>query len=371
MDVDVAEVIDRYDERREERGGRLLRFYTEDRPDFLILQHPAGTVWQRCNTVEEVYESNLRYCRDALEVDHTDDLPFLEPWVGTGVYANAFGCEYVFRDGDSPHVRYRYHAIDEVADVEYPDYRKSPIMDMVLDSIDCFKERTRQRLPIALTDTQSPFDTATLVVDACELYAACYTHESVVAELLQKITDLIVEFSRVQIDRIGDALVARPGHSMPSLLGAPGFSISDDNLAVASPRVNRRFALPYDRQLADALGPLAIHSCGTWTHTMPAVRDMGGVMAIECAVGEGRDEGQAAGLHDPAPNNPAEVRRSLAGSPIITKARPGDNLEKTLAMLDDLVDPGRKLIVEIPHHPEDAEFNYRRIEERLRKWYNA
>ena len=132
----------------------------------------------------------------------------MEPWIGTGVFANAFGCEYHFRDDNAPHVRYRYHKIEEVRDIEYPDYRKSPIMSMVLDCIDCFRERTHDGLPIALTDTQSPFDTATLILDAAEFFTACYTEPEIVTDFLQKITDLIVEFSEVQM-RADRARIAR------------------------------------------------------------------------------------------------------------------------------------------------------------------
>lgn len=99
-------------------------------------------------------------------------------------------------------------------------------------------------MPICLTDTQSPFDTATLICDACEVFAACYENEELLLDFMQKITDLVIEFSRVQLDLIGHELAAMPGHQYPSLPGAPGFSLSDDNLAVSSPPINRKIALP-------------------------------------------------------------------------------------------------------------------------------
>ncbi|MBN2295388.1 MAG: hypothetical protein JXM70_23355 [Pirellulales bacterium] len=101
---DIARIIDRYEERRAEREPRLRRFLENDGVDYLVIQHPPGDVWTRCNNVEQIYDSNMRYMADALEVDASDDLPFLEPWIGTGVYANAFGCKYIFRENDAPHV---------------------------------------------------------------------------------------------------------------------------------------------------------------------------------------------------------------------------------------------------------------------------
>jgi hypothetical protein len=364
--MDLSRTLDLYARRRGQRESRLREFLTSDRPGFLVMQHPLDSllkVFGACNSIEEIYRNNIAYVDEKLQLEWTDDLPFLEPWIGTGVYANAFGCEYHFRDDNAPHALYRYHKIEEVRGVEYPDYRKSPIMAMVLDCIDCFRQRTRDSLPIALTDTQSPFDTATLILDAAEFFTACYAEPETVAELLQKITDLIVEFSRVQIDRIGPELLVQPGHSMPSFVGGPGISISDDNLAVSSPQINRRFALPMDEQLAKAFGGLAIHSCGVWTHTMAMLGDFEKMTAIDCAVGHGR------GDHDPNTNRPADVRRAVAGSSLIVKARFDSNLEKALAALDELASPEMRLIAHIGYDPENAERNYRRVREKLERMY--
>ena len=359
--VDVFKLIDRHEERRQQRQQQLSRFLEENRTGFLSVQHPPGNIWTACNSVDEVCRNNIEYFRDCLQVDWTDDLPYLTPWVGTGVYANAFGCEYVWRDDNAPHVHYRYHRIEEVCGIEYPDYRKSPIMTMVLDCIDCLKERTHGKLPIALTDTQSAFDTATLILDACELFSACYEDEQTVVDFMQKINDLIIEFSRVQIERIGPELVARPGHQMVSVAGGPGISVSDDNLAVSSPPINRKFALPLDQQLADAFGGIALHSCGVWPPPMAMLREMSNVQVVECAVGEGAS--------DPNPNSPADVRRALAGSSIIAKTRLGDDIDKALTVLDELADRRLKLVVEIGYDEENAERNYRLIEEKLQNIY--
>jgi hypothetical protein len=361
--MELAELLDLYAQRREQREHRIREFLLTDRPGFMVVQHPYGSFFGACNSIEAIYRDNLVYMEDSLRLDWSDDLPYLEPWIGTGVYANAFGCEYHFRDDMAPHVRYRCHKIEELRSIEYPDWRQSPIMKMVLDSIDCFRERTQDRLPIALTDTQSPLDTATLVLDAAECFVGCYTEPEIMTRFLQQITDLIVEFSRVQMDRIGPALLMQPGHLLPSIVGGPGISISDDNLAVASPKINRSFALPFDEQLANEFGGLAIHSCGVWTHTMVMLREFQNMTAIECQVGNGR------GDHDPNPNPPADVQKAVAGHSLIVKTRLGSDIEKALVAIDQLASPQMRLIVEVGYTPEHAEDNYRRITERLEQIY--
>ena len=316
-----------------EREPRLRRFLTSNRPGFLVVQRPSAKIWGTCNSIEEIYQNNIAYMQDCLQLNWTDDLPYMEPWIGTGVYANAFGCPYCFRNDNAPQVRYRYQKIEELCSVDYPDYRQSPIMKMVLDCIDCLRERTRDRLPIALTDTQSPFDTATLVLDAAEFFVACYTHPEIVTRFLQQITDLIAEFSRVQMERIGPTLLVQPGHTMPSIVGGAGISVSDDNLAVSSPQVNRRFALPMNAQLAALFDGLAIHSCGVWAHTMAMLSDFPKITAIECAVGHGPHDSE------PTPNSPVAVRNAIVDSSIVVKARLAADIEQAVAALHDLAAP--------------------------------
>ena len=360
--MEMQEIIDRYGRRRAEKEPALLDFLEGRGKPFLMVQRTSAKLFGPCNTVQSVVENNLAYLRQALSMEWTDDVPYLEPWIGTGVYANAFGCEYLWREDNAPDTRYRYHRVEEVRNIAYPDYRTSPIMRMVLECIDYLKEKTLGQVPICLTDTQSPFDTATLVLDAAELFTACYTEEETVLHLMDTITRLVIEFSRVQVGRIGAGLLARPGHSMPSSTAYRGISVSDDNLAVSSPQVNQRIALPLDRRIADAFGGIAIHSCGRWAHTMAKLRCPDGVLMIDCAL---------LSSSDPTPNRPAEVRDAMRESGIITQVRVGSDAREVLPVLEQLFDPSLRLIVEIAYAPERAERNYKTVREKLDELYRT
>ena len=325
-----------------------------------MIQRVPGELWGRCNTIDQIYRNNIAYLTDSLLFEWTDELPYLEPWIGVGVYANAFGCEYLWRDDNAPDTHYMYHKIKEVRDIEVPDYQKSTIMRMVLDCIDHFKEETRGQLPICLTDTQSPFDTATLVLDASEFLTACYTDEETAWQLMQSITDLIIEFSRVQRDCIGEELLVKPGHILPSSTSYRGISISDDNLSVSSPWINERIALPFDQQIADAFDGLAIHSCGRWEHTMAKLGRLRNVLMVDCAL---------SAAVDPTPCVAAEVREALKGSGIIAQVRVGSELDEVLPLLEELFDPSLKLVVNVAYSPERAEENYKRVRGKLGEMY--
>jgi hypothetical protein len=361
----LAELTELYQRRREERLPRLERFFCGE-SNYLIVQRPGYELWERCNSVAEIVENNRRHLESWLAMQWSDELPHLQPWIGTGIYANAFGCEYLWREDNAPDSHVLYHSIEEVRGLPYPDYRRSPVMAICLETIDALNEEFQGRFPIALTDTQSPVDTATLVLDATEFFVACYTHEEVVFQFLKTITDLVIEFSQVQRQRIGEERVSRPGHVMPSLTTLRGVTLSDDNLAVSSPGLNEKYSLSCNQRIAEALGGVAIHSCGVWDHTM---RKLPGhdVVGIDCSVH--RD-------WDPTPNAPEAVRAAMQDSGIVIKARVSGHIEEALPALERLAGPGIRLIVDILRlEPDDrryeqtARHNYERAFAKLQELY--
>jgi hypothetical protein len=359
--MEIEKMIDLYQRRKAERLANMLDFYYGNRM-FLVTQRASIDQFGPCNDVEMVVKNNLTFMEKSLPNDFTDDLPYLEPWVGVGVYANAFGCEYVWSDIEAPNTNYRYHKIEEVKNIDYPDWRKSPIMRLALDCIDALKEKTKGQMFLLLTDTQSPFDTATLILDACELFAVCYLNEDIVTDFMDKITRLIIEFSRVQIEHIGEDILACPGHNLPSCPGFEGIAISDDNLAVSSPQINQKIALPFDQKIADEFSGLAIHSCGRWTQTMELLRDNPSIKSIDCALGKETD---------PAPNNPVKLKNVLKGSKIIAKVRVGNKIDEIEQLLDKFLDPAIKTVVEMDYDPKVAELNYKRARQKLESFYGS
>ena len=365
--MDLESLTDLYLKRREEREKKIRDFY-DGRRSWLILQRPAIFVWGECNSVEDICANNFRQMESWLSFPWTDELPHLQPWIGTGVYASAFGCAYLWRKGEAPDTRTRFQRIEEVRNIGRPDWRKSPIMRMELETIDLLKERSRGRFPISTTDPQSPYDTATLVLDTSEFFTACYTEEATVKEFLGVITDLFIEFTRVQQEHIGRDLVSTPGHSIPSLPGLGSVTLSDDNLAVASPLINERFSLPADRRIAEEFGGVFIHSCGTFDATMRLMRPYG-VTGIDCAIHR---------VCDPTPNSPEAVRAAVAGSGIPLKVRFGPDIESVLRDIPRIAGRGIRIMVDIQRGEQDdaayaalAERNYRQASEALQAVYGG
>jgi hypothetical protein len=170
-----------------------------------------------------------------------------------------------------------------------------------------------------------------------------------------------IEFSKSS-HAIGEGLLARPGHIMPSLPGGPGISVSDDNLAVSSPEINGIVSLPFDKAVGEAFGGISIHSCGVWTHTMKAAASLGFTTMLDCAVHSSCD---------PNPNKPEALRDAFieasSNSKCILKVRAGGSLEEALSIAATLANPAYKLVFQIPYDPATGRETCKRLADVLEK----
>lgn len=359
---EIKKITDKFQQIRGMRASLAEKFISGKRPYLIFQTLGGGKVWSDVRTPEQCFYENMKYLDDSLAVV-SDHLPVIEPWFGTGVYANMYGCPYVWRDGEAPAVHYKYLSLEELRGLKKPGWEKSDIAKLVLDTIKYIKARTGNNIPIIFTDPQSACDTATLITDASEVFTGCLLEPELVFNYMQGINDLLIEFSRVQAELIGDALV-KPGHIMLCNDGLTGYSLSDDNLAVASPQVNETFNLVFDEQVGKAFGGVAIHSCGNWSQTMPLVKKIvPSCVAIDCALDK---------TCDPNPNEPEKVRDAFAGSGIHVHIRMTGETAKMLEIVRRALHQEIKYII----HPDfidlpTAEQNYAELNFLLSAYYKT
>ena len=91
-----TKIIDQYQNLRSDREAIARLFLDGTRP-YMIFQTLEGNVWGNVRGAQECFKNNIEYISSSLEVP-SDHLPVMEPWFGTGVYANMYGCPYVWRD---------------------------------------------------------------------------------------------------------------------------------------------------------------------------------------------------------------------------------------------------------------------------------
>jgi hypothetical protein len=283
---------------------------------------------------EQSLEQQLDALALALQIPSDFIYSYLEPWHGVGVYANIFGCPVNWNDFDAPQTLYRCHTVDDLKDLKRPNILDSELAQMVLRTIRYFRQVTGDCLDISLTDTQSPNDSASLIMDTCEFFASSLAEPEQIAPFMDMVTDVMIEFSDMQLEALGPK-ASRPGHIMLSAPSLPGIAISDDNMAVISKAAYRNAALPYNSRLGEHFGGIAIHTCGDFAQNYETVKQVKNLQLIDCAL---------SGM-DPQPNNPARLANAFAGTGIVIKTRIGG--EEHWGALDDLIRPDLKLIVQI------------------------
>lgn len=305
--------IDEFLKRREQSSAFLRSFYDGTGARVAVSQRP-GYQYTRglCRYRDRQLESELDFLADCFRYESDLMLQALEPWVGVGVYAAAFGAKYIWNGVDSPQTRPFVHSADEIPSLRVKPLGEWEEMQEVLTRIRYFKEQTHGLLGITLTDTQSPNDTASLIMDTTEFFTDCLAEPESIEPLLTRITDLIIEYSRIQLEEIGEDCYAGPGHIAISGHGVRGVTLSDDNLAILSPASYRSSSAPYMQRISDAFGGLYVHSCGCYSHNVPEVLTCRGLKMLDCAIDK---------TADPNPNDPEKMALALKGSDVLLQVR--------------------------------------------------
>ena len=323
---------DRYLRVKEKREQFIYEWAQGQRSrDVPVLIYPSWDMWNddTCRDRERFLRTNLWGM--AASADWASDFvfPHIEPWYGVGLYASAFGCRYYWEGNSAPQTHPIFRSADEVADIKAPRIGDSEPMQEVMARIRYYRQVTHDQLPICLTDTQSPNDTGSLLMEVNEFFTVSSFEPERLERFMHAITDTIIAFSEMQMEALGPVL-SQPGHLMLCHPSWSGISVSDDNMAMLSPKAYEVAALPYNAKLAKHFGGIALHSCGVIGHNIPIQLRTPELQQVECSASIlVRDS-------DPSPNKPESLRDGYRGSGVIVKVRLNkDEIE----LLDRLLAP--------------------------------
>jgi hypothetical protein len=331
-----------------EREERSRAFLDGNGMSNILIDQGWPSNFTVCRTPEESLEVQLEaFSKTMLCNLPTDTVPFLEPWFGVGVFANSAGAKYFWTENQSPQTHYIAHDEDEMDAIEF-DNDKSETMQLVLRAIDYFKTETKGLIPISATDTQSPIDTATLILDTTAFFTALYTEPERTHRFLQKITDSVIDFTHKQFDLLGETRV-QPGHLSAPVRGGRGMALSDDNIVMLSPEHYTEFSIPYNEQISREFGGLAIHSCGNYEKQLDALLATKGLLQLDGAFTK---------ITDPNPNlNYALWRDRFKEGRVVLRARMNNDWEEPLRQL---YHPDMKLVLVVPCPTPDESANKNR-----------
>ena len=325
-------------------------------------QKDQGVAVYRRFRVPECFSYDCRDMRRSLElqlaalsasVDYKADVPnFLEPWYGIGTIASAFGIDYHWSPGQAPGMKAAFQNVAEALARDVVPIAETPIGQHTLEMIEYFMEKTGGRLPMSLTDTQSPMNAASFLIEINNFFMAVYDDPEGLKRLLDTMADLLIEFTRKQRELIGGALVW-PGHGFASSRAWDGLGMSDDCIVMFSDEQYLEFAAPAMVKVGRAFDGTVFHSCGNWSAKAEAVRSLGELKMVD---------GAFSPETDPDPNEANAVAAAFAGTGIAVNARIVGDVDSIADAMESLARPGMKLVVvTYCDTPEEQAMAYDRI----------
>jgi len=330
--------------------------------DFWLAE--SGVLVHRRMRIAEVFSYGCRDMKASLEwqlgglkksMAFKADVPnFLTPWYGIGPVASAFGVDYIWKEKQAPAVRPPLRSVKESLDYAAVPVSQSAIGRVAIEMIDYFLDKTGGRVPMSLTDTQSPLNVAGNVVQMSSFFMEMLDDPQAVKAFLMKLAELLAEFTRDQIERIGDS-IAWPGHGYASCRPFEGLGMSDDNALMISGDQYIEFAAPAVELLADSFTGTAFHSCGDWSGRAQKIKTISGLRMVDAAF---------SAETDPSPNPPEPFVEAFANTGIVVNARIVGDCQTVVETVRKLWAPGMKLIVvTYCQTPEDQAEAYDRVHE--------
>lgn len=264
------------------------------------------------------------------------DIPnFLEPWYGIGIVASAFGVEYEWPQGQAPIVKPPLKSVQEALSFDLKPIEETAIGKNALAMIEYFINKTKGKIPISLTDTQSPLNTASLIIDNNSLFMSFFDCPDDLEKLLQVITDLLINFTKKQIDLIDGSLVY-PGHGFASSTVFKGLGMSDDVILMLSENQFLDFESQFLSKAGQPFGGVAFHSCGNWSPKADAVKNISNLVMVD---------GAFSAQTDPNPNLTEPIKDTFTGSNVIINARMVGPEEIVFEKAKQLYKHGMELII--------------------------
>ncbi|MBN1133054.1 MAG: hypothetical protein JXR52_13035 [Bacteroidales bacterium] len=324
----------------------------------------SGVMVYRRMRVAEVFSYGSKEMQKSLEwqlgalkrsMDYKADLPnFLEPWYGIGTVASAFGRNYVWHPGQAPAVTGKFTSTKEALEHGYIPVNETSIGRHTISMIEYFLEQTGGRIPLSFCDMQSPLNIAENIVDVNGFMMDLLIDPDSVRTLFDILSDLMIDFNRVQQELIGDALVY-PGHGFASSRLFEGLGMSDDLIVMLPDDTYTGLASPFFEKASAPFGGAAFHSCGNWSRKIPAVKNIEGLRMVD---------GAFSLATDPDPNPTEPFAEGFADTGIILNARIVGGLDVIAEKVGKLWKPGMKLIVvTYCQTPEEQEQAYHLIHE--------
>lgn len=292
-----------------------------------------GVFFDKCRDYKESLALQLGALKASMPYK-SDVANFLEPWYGIGYIASAFGADYRWIPNQAPDMEPLFKSCAELLAQEPKPLAETAIGKHILEMTEYFLDKTKGRVPVSLTDIQSPLNMVSYLMPVTDLFMEFLFDPEGLKKAARLVTELLMDFLKVQRGLIGDAL-ALPGHGFASSREFKGIGASDDISLMVSAEDYEDIFMPLDQELGDLFGGFVYHSCGNWAAKIDMLGRYSNILGADGAFGPETD---------PAPNDPALFGERFVGKGIYLNARAVGNPDDAFDVFQKLWRPDQKLI---------------------------
>jgi len=259
----------------ENRKRRWRQFLAGDPAvKYMFLLHPPEGLPERPQPYPQNVSARIewawqRYLVQLERLDWLEDdaIPFLDPYTGTEIFAEAFGCPVYFPENDMPHARPLIFKANEASRLKIPDL-DAPALARVFQIAEALQARADHPAVMRLVDIQSPMDIAALIWNKTDFFLAMIDAPAAVIELASKCRELLCNFLDTWFGRFGRAYIAH----YPEYYLEQGLTLSEDEIGSVSPAMFEQFFLPELDYLSRRYHGIGIHCCADCRHLWPAFK---------------------------------------------------------------------------------------------------
>jgi hypothetical protein len=267
-----------------ERIDRWARFLDGTGPSrlFLVRYAPGATIADRPRPNPDARSARLDWARRSYDWHlerarwlDDDTVPFLDPWTGTELFAEAFGCPVHRPPDNNPFALPLVHSAAEADRLAVPSLDAEPL-ERVFGMADELRQWAGGGSLMRLPDLQSPLDVAALIWEKQSFYAALLEEPEAVQSLSAKVRTLQFAFLDTWFGRYGRPAVAH----YPDYLLPRGVSLSVDEVGAMSPALFERFVSAELAAFAGRYGGLGVHCCAHARHQWDGFARVPGLLLL-------------------------------------------------------------------------------------------
>ena len=247
------------------------------RPYYLTGTNPCKIPEDYFENPKTMMEYQAEGFAEHMEQVDDDTVPYLMPWLGTGVIPSAFGSKIKFGYKSDPAVCSRaINNIKEIAKIKVPDFERDGLMPRVLEFINYMKDND-YGIPVSITDTQSPLDSIGVMCGHENLYYWIADDPSAVKHLFEVVTETLILWIKKQKEILGLEIDEVNGLQDVWTPKGVGIWISEDDDMMTSPKIWENFVKEPVERILNEFGSGFLHFCGNPGHLIDSYKKLKGL----------------------------------------------------------------------------------------------